>query len=190
MQITKFLKKGLLFNCLCSTIFNMKNKIHLLEYKTKIGNLLFGSFDKKLCLLNFNFIKKQNYSLEKIKNFLDADIVESEDKVISLAKIQIDEYLAGIRKDFSVPILLIGTEFQKEVWTELLKIPYGATTSYLELAKKINRPKAVRAVGSANGANPIPIIVPCHRVINSNGNLGGYGGGLELKKYLLNLEKL
>lgn len=97
-------------------------------------------------------------------------------------------YFRGELKRFSVPLILNGTEFQVRVWRELQNIPYGETISYRELAERIGNPRAVRAVGLANGANPIPIIVPCHRVIGSNGNLTGFGGGLDTKRKLLALE--
>ena len=103
---------------------------------------------------------------------------------------QLDEYFAGQRKVFDLPILLVGTEFQKSVWNELLKIPFGVTRSYGEVARQLEIPKAVRAVANANGANAISIIVPCHRVIGSDYSLTGYGGGLPAKKYLLGLEGL
>lgn len=98
---------------------------------------------------------------------------------------QLDEYFAGQRHQFALPLSPHGTAFQMDVWTALRDIPYGQTTSYGELARQIKRPRAVRAVGAANGANPLAIIVPCHRVIGSNGSLTGYGGGLPAKKWLL-----
>ena len=101
---------------------------------------------------------------------------------------QLNEYFAGARKEFSLELIPEGTDFQKSVWSELQRIPYGQTISYKELAKRIGKPKAVRAVGAANGANPIPIIIPCHRVIGNDGSLTGFGGGLPLKKRLLQLE--
>ena len=101
---------------------------------------------------------------------------------------QLREYFAGKREDFDLPLVLNGTPFQLSVWRNLQKIPYGKTVSYLDIAKKIGNPKAVRAVGLANGSNPIPIIVPCHRVIGSNGSLTGFGGGLPTKQKLLALE--
>ena len=100
---------------------------------------------------------------------------------------QLDEYFAGERTDFDVQMELDGTEFQREVWTELTRIPYGETISYGELARRVGRPSAPRAVGQANGRNPIPVIVPCHRVLASNG-IGGYGGGLKVKRQLLAVE--
>ena len=110
-------------------------------------------------------------------------------ELLSMATIQLDEYFKGKRTTFSLPFKLTGTPFQLAVWKELQNIPYGQTTSYKEIAQKINKPKACRAVGMANNKNPLPIIIPCHRVIGSNGKLIGYAGGLKLKNYLLELEK-
>lgn len=110
-------------------------------------------------------------------------------ELLSMATIQLDEYFQGKRTTFSLPFKLTGTTFQLAVWKELQNIPYGQTTSYKEIAQKINKPKAYRAVGMANNKNPLPIIIPCHRVIGSNGKLIGYAGGLKLKNYLLELEK-
>jgi methylated-DNA-[protein]-cysteine S-methyltransferase len=101
---------------------------------------------------------------------------------------QLHSYFSGRRRHFDLPLEIEGTEFQKKVWTELRSIPYGETISYKELAKRIGKPSAVRAVGAANGANPIPIIIPCHRVIGNDGSLTGFGGGLPLKRKLLELE--
>lgn len=102
--------------------------------------------------------------------------------------VELDDYFRGKRQIFNFPLDLRGTEFQKDVWKALLNIPYGTTKSYSDIAIEINRPKAVRAVGAANGANPIPIVIPCHRVIGKDGSLTGFRGGLELKKELLKLE--
>ena len=110
-------------------------------------------------------------------------------ELLSMATIQLDEYFQGKRTTFSLPFKLTGTPFQLAVWKELQNIPYGQTTSYKEIAQKINKPKACRAVGMANNKNPLPIIIPCHCVIGSNGKLIGYAGGLKLKNYLLELEK-
>lgn len=110
-------------------------------------------------------------------------------ELLSMATIQLDEYFQGKRTVFSLPFKLTGTPFQLAVWKELQNIPYGKTISYKEIAQKINKPKAYRAVGMANNKNPLPIIIPCHRVIGSNRKLIGYAGGLKLKNYLLELEK-
>jgi methylated-DNA-[protein]-cysteine S-methyltransferase len=109
--------------------------------------------------------------------------------VLKEAVTQLEEYFAGERTEFDVPMELDGTQFQREVWAELSRIPYGETISYGELARRVGRPKGPRAVGQANGRNPIPIIVPCHRVLASNG-IGGYGGGLPMKRALLAVEGL
>lgn len=102
---------------------------------------------------------------------------------------QLKEYFKGKRREFEIPIRPRGTEFQQAVWNQLLKIPYGTTVSYGEIARRIQNPKAVRAVGLANGQNPIPLIIPCHRVIGANGKLTGFGGGLENKAMLLRIEQ-
>ncbi len=115
-----------------------------------------------------------------------AKVVETE--LIREAKKQLDEYFAGKREDFHIALEPNGTEFQQKVWKALENIPYGETCSYAEVAKNIGNPKAYRAVGMANNKNPIPIFIPCHRVIGKNGKLVGYGGGLDIKKYLLDIE--
>ena len=109
--------------------------------------------------------------------------------VLQGVRTELDEYFAGRLRTFSTPLAFEGTPFQHQVWTELCRIPYGETISYLELAHRIKNPKAVRAVGMANGANPIAIMVPCHRVIGSNGSLTGFGGGIPTKRALLELER-
>lgn len=114
---------------------------------------------------------------------------ERETALIREAKVQLDEYFAGTRRKFSLPLSLKGTEFQMKGWEALCTIPYGETRSYKEIAIQIGNPKACRAVGLANNRNPVLIVVPCHRVIGQNGKLVGYGGGLDVKEKLLNLEK-
>ena len=116
----------------------------------------------------------------------DSSWVRDEEALVPL-RCQLEEYFAGERTDFDVPMELDGTDFQRAVWSELARIPYGETISYGELARRVGRPKGPRAVGQANGRNPIPIIVPCHRVLASNG-IGGYGGGLPMKPALLAVE--
>jgi methylated-DNA-[protein]-cysteine S-methyltransferase len=109
--------------------------------------------------------------------------------IFARAETELKEYFAGQRNEFEVPLTLVGTPFQQRVWTALQDIPYGATTSYGELADRLGQPTASRAVGLANGKNPISIIVPCHRVVGAGGSLTGYGGGLERKRYLLDFEQ-
>lgn len=110
------------------------------------------------------------------------------EKPFAAARAQLDEYFAGARTEFDLPLRLTGTDFQLAVLEELQKIPYGETASYRDVAERIGRPRAVRAVGAANGRNPIPIVVPCHRVIGASGDLTGFGGGLDTKAALLRLE--
>lgn len=109
--------------------------------------------------------------------------------IIDQTRRELDEYFRGERRIFTVPLDMRGTEFQRRVWDALRRIPYGETTSYADIARRIDAPRAVRAVGGANGANPIPVIVPCHRVIGACGALTGFGGGLERKRILLDLER-
>ena len=113
---------------------------------------------------------------------------EQDDARFADVRKQLDDYFAGRRTSFDLPLHMRGTPFQKQVWRQLQKIPYGETISYAELARRVGKPGAARAVGSANGANPVAVIVPCHRVIAADGTLGGYGGGLSRKEKLLALE--
>lgn len=113
---------------------------------------------------------------------------EEREREVAVVRKELTEYFAGRRRAFTVPLNLQGTVFQRAVWRATTQISYGQTATYAALARKIGRPQAVRAVGAANGANPIPIIIPCHRVIGTDGSLTGYAGGLPLKKWLLELE--
>ena len=143
--------------------------------ETPIGKIYIAEENNKIIEINLDS-KKNNY---EIKNT----------KVLNLAEKQLLEYFEGKRKKFDLPLKLKGTPFQEKVWNELLKIPYGETRTYREIAKNIENPKAARAVGMANHNNPISIVVPCHRVIGVNNRLVGYGLGLDKKRYLLDLEK-
>ena len=165
------------------------NQINIQYYKTKIGELILGSFDKKLCILDFRYRKMRTTVDNRIKNGLKAEFIKQDDERLEHTRKQLDEYLNGNRKKFDIPLLMVGTDFQKMVWSALMKVPYGATSTYLQLAKDIDNEKAVRAVASANGANSIGLIIPCHRIIGSDGELVGYGGGLPVKKRLLKLEQ-
>ena len=158
-------------------------------HKTKIGELILGSFEGKLCLLDFNYRKMRNAVDDRIKKGLNADFIEEDSEIIEKTRTELDEYFKENRREFDVPIRMVGTDFQKSVWNALLKVAYGTTSTYLQLAKDINNGKAVRAVAGANGANAIAIIIPCHRIIGSSGELVGYAGGLPTKKRLLTLEK-
>lgn len=163
--------------------------IKIQSYKTKIGELIFGAFESQLCLLDFKYRKMRDTVDKRLQAGLEAKFVEQEDEVLNTAIAQVNEYLAQTRTDFDIPIVTVGTDFQKNVWAALMEVPYGATSSYSELAESINSPKAIRAVASANGANALALIIPCHRIIGHDGQLVGYGGGLSVKKRLLKLEK-
>jgi len=145
-------------------------------FKWKFCNLFIAEESGTICNILFNKDTRLDNSEKK------------ETPLIKKAANQIDEYFNGKRKIFDLPLVLHGTDFQVSVWKALQKIPYGKTRSYGEIAAAIGNPKASRAVGMANNRNPISIIVPCHRVIGSNGSLTGYAGGLEVKKRLLELE--
>lgn len=144
-----------------------------------LGPILIAATSKGLCYVNF-----QNGLNKRIP---DHEWVRNETR-LSEVKEQISAYFAGTLKTFILPLDLKGTEFQRNVWSALQKIPYGTTMTYGELAQQIGKPKAARAVGNANNANPIPIIIPCHRVIGSRGELIGYAGGVEIKSALLKFE--
>ena len=164
-------------------------RLEIQYHKTKIGELVLGSYDSKLCLLDFRYRKMRFAVDNRLKKTLNAKFVVQDNKILKETRKQITEYLRAERKTFDLPILSVGSDFQKQVWEALLKINYGETASYLDIAKYIGNEKAVRAVASANGANAIAVIIPCHRIIGSDGELVGYGGGLPIKKRLLNLEE-
>ncbi|MBL7995680.1 methylated-DNA--[protein]-cysteine S-methyltransferase [bacterium] len=157
--------------------------------KSPIGDMVLGSVDDKICFLEFHLPERYDEMSDKIRKVYDAELVEGTNNVIEQAEEQLQEYFTGKRKNFTVPLDLRGTEFELKIWDQLLKIPYGQVCSYGDIAKKINNPKSVRAVGGANHNNPIAIIVPCHRVVGKSGSLVGYGGGVEKKKFLIELEK-
>jgi methylated-DNA-[protein]-cysteine S-methyltransferase len=160
------------------------NQINIQYYKTKYAHFILGSFENKLCLLDFKYRKMRAVVDNRLKKGFKAEFIEQDDEILKETRKQLDEYFNIRKKEFDIPIITIGTEFQKSVWEALLKVTYGTTSTYLQLAKDIGNEKAVRAVASANGANSIGLIIPCHRIIGSNGELTGYGGGLTLKKSL------
>lgn len=165
-----------------------ENIIEIKSYLFPCGWLVLGSFDKRLCLSAWQTEKHHNLVIRRLEKSLQAECKENNSAQISTAVRQLDEYFVGKRKDFNIPLLLVGSDFQKRVWKELLTIPFGATVSYKEIAQRIGKPKAVRAVANVVGANPISIFLPCHRVIGSNNSLTGYAGGIEAKQKLLELE--
>ena len=151
-----------------------------------VKNVFVASTTKGICMLDFQTSEKK--FLKEVRDTFSGELVRDNKKNQKTLH-QIRKYLKGELKRFNCRLDFRGTPFQKKVWSQLIKIPYGETRSYGEIARAIGHPKAFRAVGSANGANPIPIIAPCHRVIESSGGLGGFGHGLPMKKRLLALEK-
>ncbi len=166
-----------------------KNRIITRKYESPCGTLMLGSFGDKLCLCDWQVEKHRDHVDNRLRRLLDAEFLDGTSAVIDTAIAQLDEYFAGTRQEFNVPVLFAGTDFQKKVWNALLTIPFGNTVSYREIGRRIGMPKAVRAVANANGANSISIFVPCHRVIGSDNTLTGYGGGLATKEFLLKLER-
>lgn len=144
------------------------SSIYIQYHKTKIGELILGSFENKLCLLDFKYRRMRSAVDNRITKELNTKYLEKDNDVLAETKKQINEYLNGTRIKFDVPILMVGSDFQRQVWNELLKVKYGETATYLDISKRIDNPKAVRAAASANGANAIALIVPCHRIIESN----------------------
>jgi AraC family transcriptional regulator, regulatory protein of adaptative response / methylated-DNA-[protein]-cysteine methyltransferase len=156
---------------------------------TPIGEMVAGATKDGICLLEFSDRKTLSAQMEEIAGLLETTIKEGSNRHLRMLRRQLKEYFKGKRMKFSLTLLAPGTEFQKAVWNELLKIPYGSTRSYQEQADMLKNPLSVRAVAQANGANRLAIVIPCHRVIGSDGHLVGYGGGLERKKWLLDHEK-
>ena len=176
------------------------SRILTVRYQAPCGEMLLGSLGDRLCLCSWTHELHPGRVANRLRRILKA---ESEDcgqisgdtpgqsafpEILLRTVRELDEYFRGERKEFDIPLLLAGSEFQKRVWQQLRHIPYGQTVSYGELAAAIGAPKSVRAVANANGANAISIILPCHRVIGSDGSLTGYGGGIDTKRYLLELE--
>jgi len=165
------------------------NEINIQFFKTRYGELILGSFDNYLVMCDWRYRKMRTSIDSRLQTKLNATYNEKDNNILQITRQQLNEYFEYKRNSFDIPVKLIGTDFQKKVWKGLIKIPYGKTTSYLELANKISNTKAVRAVANANGANSISIIIPCHRVIGKNGALAGYAGGVATKKNLLDLEQ-
>jgi len=166
-----------------------KNVINVLRFSSPIGSIIACATEKGLCYLGFIGQKHIEKQFAEIQKHFNAIILPGRNIHLTKVQKEVNEYFDGSRKEFSVSLDIIGTDFRKQVWNELLKIPYGKTASYKEQALAMNNLKAIRAVASANGANKISIIIPCHRVVGSNGSLTGYAGGLHRKSWFLNFEK-
>ncbi|MBV1913961.1 MAG: methylated-DNA--[protein]-cysteine S-methyltransferase [Pseudomonadales bacterium] len=171
-----------------ATATEEKNVINIVRFTSPIGPMFACATDKGVCLLEFTDRRMLETEFKDLRKRLKAVILPGEHPHLTHLQSELAEYFAGKRQTFTVPLHTPGTDFQQTVWDILQKIPYGETRSYKQQAVAINNPKAVRAVASANGKNRVGILIPCHRVIGSDGSLVGYGGGLHRKKWLLDLE--
>ena len=163
--------------------------ITITKIETELGIMIAGAVGEGLCLLEFSDRKMLNTEYRDLERYLKTTIQEGENKIFKTLRKQLKEYFKGTLKEFTIPLITPGTLFQQSVWQELTKIPYGTTRSYLEQSEALGKPESIRAVANANGMNRISIIIPCHRVIGSDGRLTGYGGGLKRKRWLLDHEK-
>lgn len=157
--------------------------------RSPLGPLVAGATSEGICLLEFSDRRMIETQFETVRTRFAAPVVPGSNEHLKTLQNELARYFAGSLRDFSVPLVYPGTDFQRRVWTQLLTIPYGETRSYEDIAIAVGDKNAVRAVGRANGQNRIAIVIPCHRVVNKNGELGGYGGGLRRKQFLLELER-
>lgn len=166
-----------------------KQVIDFTRIETDLGTMVACATDKGVCLLEFSDRKGLETELKQLAKYHNANIVQGQNKYFKQLKEELDAYFEGRLKEFKVPLDISGTDFQKQVWQALVEIPYGTTSSYLRQAEVLGKPSSVRAVANANGMNKIAIIIPCHRVVGSDGSLTGYAGGLWRKRKLIDLEK-
>jgi len=172
-----------------SSYSNHADVIHVIEISTPLGPMLAGATSEGICLLEFvNRIQLGNEFIE-LQKLLNAAILPGRNKHLDQLENELSEYFEGKLKAFSVPLHTLGNEFSQVVWKTLQEIPYGKTISYKEQAELMNNPKAIRAIASTNGRNRLAIVIPCHRVIGSNGTMTGYAAGIEKKKWLLKFER-
>jgi AraC family transcriptional regulator of adaptative response/methylated-DNA-[protein]-cysteine methyltransferase len=162
--------------------------IDITRLETPIGTMLAGATIQGICLLEFTDRLSLETGLKTFAKKFNAVLSEGHNAIFDLLKTELHEYFEGKLKEFTIPMDLLGTEFQKKVWRELLNIPYGKTRSYKQQSIALKNPLAIRAIAQANGMNRIAIIIPCHRVIGEDGSMTGYGGGIWRKKKLLELE--
>ena len=166
----------------------MSQFISIETLKTPIGELIAGDYQGNICLLDWKYRKMRDTTDGRIKRGLNAEFNNESTPLIDDLKSQLACYFSGELHEFNIPVTMIGTEFQKQVWNSLLEIPYGETRSYLQLSRQLGNEKAIRAIAAANGANAMSIIIPCHRIIGSNGEMIGYAGGIQAKQKLLQIE--
>jgi methylated-DNA-[protein]-cysteine S-methyltransferase len=168
--------------------FLMEHTVKIFEYKSKYGELLLGDFDGKLCLCDWKYRKQRDQIDSRIQKELKTTYELQLTPLLKETISQLEDYFSRKRTVFELPLLLVGSDFQKKVWNALLEIPFGKTSTYLKQSITLQNKEAIRAVATANGANAISILVPCHRIIGSDGDLVGYAGGITAKQKLLELE--
>ena len=178
-------------NIIGSSLQNSRDKciVNITHIETDLGLMVAGATDRGICMLEFSDYKLIDLEYKQLISLFKAPLVQGDNPHFDTLRSQLGEYFEGERREFDIPLDLAGTEFQKQVWLSLLKIPYGCTTNYAKQAELLGKPSAVRAVANANGKNKISIILPCHRVIGADGTLTGYGGGIWRKKKLLEFEQ-
>ena len=157
--------------------------------ETELGIMIACAVDDGICLLEFHDRRMLNSEYKYLAEYFKTSVEEGNNIHFTILRQQLAEYFKGTRKEFTVPLISPGSDFQMKVWKELLNIPYGRTRSYLDQAIALGKKESIRAVANANGMNRISIVIPCHRVIGSDGNLTGYGGGLKRKRWLIDHEK-
>jgi O-6-methylguanine DNA methyltransferase len=163
--------------------------IRAVEWRNSpVGPLIAAATDDALCLLGFSDASTREQKLDELTRHCVASLRAGPSAILAGLWLQLEQYFSGVRREFELRLVYRGTAFQEQVWSALQEIRYGETWSYLDLARRVGDSGATRAVGGANGANPIAIVIPCHRVVNANGDLGGYGGGSWRKRILLDLE--
>lgn len=165
------------------------NSINIQYYNSPCGEIVLASMGDELCLCDWNEMPCAERNKHRLTKYMNAVFRVETSYVLEQTKKQLDEYFSGTRKAFDIPLHPVGTEFQQQVWNTLLKIPYGETRSYKDIALSIANSKGIRAVAQAIGANGISILIPCHRVIGSNHSLTGFAGGIEAKRILLEIER-
>ena len=167
----------------------MKQTVNIQYYSSPCGEVILASVGDELCLCDWYEKPCAERNKRRLERLLNAELITASSPILEKTKTELDEYFAGKRKTFDIPLHPVGTDFQKQVWQALLEIPYGETRTYKEIAQRVNNLKGVRAVAQAIGANGMSILIPCHRVIGSNHSLTGFAGGIEAKRLLLDIER-
>ena len=173
-----------------STSSRQKQAVNIMSYDSPCGKLVLASAGNALCLCDWQEMPCAERNKRRLERILNAQFINESSPVLEQTARELNEYFAGKRKTFDIPLHPVGTDFQKRVWDALLEIPYGETRTYKEIARSVNNPKGVRAVAGAIGTNGISILIPCHRVIGLNHSLTGFAGGIEAKRQLLETEHL